>query len=88
MSCQNQKCKSDRLVSINAKCNDLFDAEHNDNNYSGYVPGDLGIGSGDYVEFEYCLECGHIQGDFPMQPAKIESSIDESDLDDQDDSEE
>ena len=32
----------------------------------GYVPENLNIGGGDYIEFTYCLQCGKIQGDFPI----------------------
>jgi hypothetical protein len=31
-----------------------------------YVPERVGIGGGDYVAFEYCLDCGQIQGRFPI----------------------
>jgi hypothetical protein len=31
----------------------------------GYVARDLGIG-GDDVNFDYCLDCGQIQGKFPL----------------------
>ena len=35
--------------------------------YDGYVPSGLGIGSGDYIEFDYCLACGQIQDErFPF----------------------
>jgi len=27
-----------------------------------YVPGDLGIGGGDYISFSFCRSCGKIQG--------------------------
>lgn len=30
-----------------------------------YVDSRLGVGSGDDVEFRYCLDCGQIQGAFP-----------------------
>ena len=26
----------------------------------------MGIGGGDYIEFAYCLDCGQIQKDFPV----------------------
>jgi hypothetical protein len=41
--------------------------------YHGYVPRDLGIGGGDDVEFDYCLDCGQIQGRFPLPATEIES---------------
>ena len=38
-----------------------------------YVPRDLGIGGGDDVHFDYCLDCGQIQGKFPLLPAELET---------------
>ncbi len=35
--------------------------------YDGYVLSNMGIGSGDYLEFDYCLNCGQIQDEgFPF----------------------
>jgi len=34
--------------------------------YKGCVPSSIGIGSGDYIEFIYCLNCGQIQEKFPI----------------------
>ena len=38
----------------------------------GYVPRDLGIGGGDDVHFAYCLDCGQIQGKFPVPATEME----------------
>ncbi len=38
----------------------------------GYVPNDLGIGGGDYVEFRLCLNCGQMQGNYPMAVSALE----------------
>jgi len=38
----------------------------------GYVPRDLGIGGGDDVNFDYCLDCGQIQGRFPLPTTAME----------------
>lgn len=70
MNCQ--RCQSKRIVEVNAKCSDLFSARFDTNEYDGYVPQDLGIGSGDYIGFHYCMECGQLQGNFPMGGAAIE----------------
>jgi hypothetical protein len=43
----------------------------------GYVPDDLGIGGGDYVEFDMCLTCGQVQGKFPLPTAVLEAEEDE-----------
>jgi hypothetical protein len=58
----------------------MFNAEINGAEHDGYVPEDLGIGGGDYVQFSYCLDCGQIQGTFPLPLTKIETqSTDEED---------
>lgn len=66
MECQNEKCKSERILTVRAKCNDMFSWEVDDQECHGYVPRDLGIGGGDYVKFQLCLNCGQLQGEFPI----------------------
>ena len=34
--------------------------------YEGYVPGEIGIGGGDYIRMDICLDCGQVQGEFPV----------------------
>ena len=68
------KCGSTRLLEITSKVSDAFNVQSTVADYYGYVPGDLGIGGGDYVEFDYCLDCGKIQGDFPLPQTEIESN--------------
>ena len=67
MSCQ--RCDSTQVAQISAKCSDCCSVimPGCEDWYSGYVPGELGIGAGDYVEFKWCLSCGQIQGKFPIQ---------------------
>jgi hypothetical protein len=55
-------CSSNRLLSINGKVSDMFSADFKNVDYQGYVPHDLGIGGGDYIELEICLDCGKVQG--------------------------
>jgi len=57
------QCGGVRIVSIYAKCNDLFVANQYNTGveYEGYVPTPIGIGGGDDVQFDYCLDCGQIQ---------------------------
>jgi hypothetical protein len=65
-----------RIASVTAKCSDcsgtdIGGVEHSD----GFVPSDMGIGGGDYVEFRWCLDCGAIVGDrtgWPKFPATEE----------------
>lgn len=71
MKCQ--KCSSERVAGIGAKCSDLCNWSIGDNQDDGYVPNDMGIGGGDYIDFEFCLNCGQIQGKFPLPPTEIET---------------
>lgn len=80
MNCD--KCGNERIISISAKCDDLFSL-----NYKGreesciYVPEDIGVGDGgSYVEFSYCLECGKIQGTFPLPDPKPSNEDEEDEL--------
>lgn len=70
MNCQ--KCDSPRVASINAKCSDMCFVNLLDQEHDGYVPEDLGVGGGDYVEFDVCLACGHVQGEWPLPTTKLE----------------
>lgn len=68
------KCGSERVLSVGAKCSDQFSARSgSDEEYDGYVPAGIGLGSDeDYVEFDYCLECGQLQGTWPKPNLKFE----------------
>ena len=68
------KCGSERIATINAKCSDLCFISLSGAAKDGYVPDDMGIGGGDYVEFSYCLDCGQIQGKFPLDKTDLENS--------------
>jgi len=58
-------CGSERLLTIDAKCNDMCILEFMGASYSGYVPRDCGVGGGDYIDMTVCLECGKVQDSFP-----------------------
>jgi hypothetical protein len=70
-----QRCKSQRVVRCGAKCSDMFWAAIGNHEYQGYVPTDMGIGndSWDYVKFEYCLECGQLQNQWPVPETQLEA---------------
>lgn len=59
-------CQHKQILGVNAKCSDCFDGSFNGMSIQGYVPYDLNIGGGDYITFELCVECGQIQGDWPI----------------------
>lgn len=68
-------CGSNRMVGVNAKCSDLcvvtlINGDHRPD--PDYVPEDMGIGGGDNVDFDYCLDCGKIEGTWPLPPCELE----------------
>ena len=69
MQCQ---CGSLNIVSIKAKCNDMFYCCSPDGKeHDGYVDNQIvNIGSGDYIEFSVCLDCNNIQHDVRPKPEK------------------
>jgi len=78
VSCQ--RCQSSRILSVSAKCSDCCSVEIGETGLcvaDGYVPGDMGIGGGDYIEFSVCLNCGQMQrpagtGGFPLSKTELE----------------
>lgn len=82
MKCQ--RCESTRIVSLCSKASDLHDVRVNGFEHDGYLPDDLGIGGGDYVEMDYCMNCGQIQGQWPLPTSNLERGRDpDSDDDDE-----
>ena len=58
------------MVSISAKCSDMFTSIVLDTGktYDGYVPEWAGpdpAGGGDYIEMTICRHCGQVQGKWP-----------------------
>ena len=75
MSC---KCGSDRIVSINGKTSDMFRMQYGDKSGEGYVPTNLFFGAGgygDYIELDFCAECGMIQAKFPISDKTLKEAI-------------
>jgi hypothetical protein len=66
-----------KVLSIVAKCSDLcwcsFYNEESGNTFErdGYVPNDLGIGGGDYVEIRIDAETGQIEGWKPLDSIDV-----------------
>jgi hypothetical protein len=44
----------------------------NDKEHDGYMPGNLGLGGGDYIEFSICLECLRLQRTSPIGHTKFD----------------
>lgn len=69
-----QKCESERIMYIMGHCVDRFVAEMQGREYGpDYVPGDMGLGrGGDDIKINICLNCGQIQGEWPVHPECFE----------------
>ena len=69
------KCGSVRILAVGGKASDLCvvsivsDGEVYE--HDGYVPSDINIGGGDYIELDICLDCGTVQGDWPLTDAAV-----------------
>lgn len=70
MSCS--RCGSGRIARVHAKTDDRCSVAIGDVESSDYVPSDMGIGEGGYISFSYCLHCGQIQEDFPLELCQLE----------------
>ena len=69
-----RRCGSLRLARVLGHRSDLCSIDLAGKHTHGYVPRDLGIGGGDAVHFGYCLDCGQIQGTFPLPPTVTEEN--------------
>lgn len=69
------KCGSTRILSVSGKTSDMCFVQYQGAKRDDYVPDGLNIGSGDYLEFSLCLECGKVQGDFPIAEEKVQEAL-------------
>lgn len=65
-------CKCERIMSVSGKTSDCCGVSLGDKYCDGYVPYDIRIGGGDYLEFKFCVDCGKIQGKFPIPEEALE----------------
>lgn len=62
------KCGSDRILEVSGKCSDRCCYRTAGGKWvNGYVPMNKGLGdSEDYISVEFCMDCGQMQGQFPL----------------------
>lgn len=77
MACK--RCGSERVAHVSGKTSDMCYVQIAGKELVGYVPVDMGIGGMDYLEFDYCLECGQIQGDFPIPDEVVQCKFAQED---------
>lgn len=66
------RCSSDRIFKMDSKSSDCnsWSFQHFDGDrYAPILPGICG---GDYVRIQVCLECGQLQGSFPIDSKALE----------------
>jgi hypothetical protein len=72
-------CGSDRRADVSGKVSDMCSLDIVDGDehhkHEGYVPRDIGIGGGDYIEFVFCLNCGRMEGEFPITPEDVTQAL-------------
>ena len=74
-----QQCGSYRLANVSGKCCDSCFYKYDETVLEYYVPSEMGIGGGDYIEFKYCLECGQIQDNcFPISEAAAREALEDN----------
>jgi hypothetical protein len=66
-----QKCSSSSVLHISGKTDDRFSASFKNLEHDGYVLSGVNIGGGDYVEMEICMNCGQVQGTFPVTDDRV-----------------
>jgi len=71
--CDRSECDSDRILSLRGKTSDLCFTDYDGESYEGYVPSGAGVGGGDYIDVSVCLDCGKVQGDFPVGEPDLSS---------------
>jgi len=72
------KCGSNRIARVGAKCSDrcYVEVPHLGLEKDGYVPTNIGLGDDeDYVDFDFCLDCGQMQGKFSVSDAQVKKAF-------------
>lgn len=69
------KCESERIAAVTSKCDDKCYIEIDGECYNGQVPINMNIGSGRYLEFIICLNCGYVDGEWPCPITEIELDL-------------
>jgi len=77
MKCQ--RCESERILKFSGKTSDLFSCYYMGKEHQGYVPKGIGINDKyrDYLQGRLCMECGQVQGEFPVPGPDIEDDEEE-----------
>jgi len=75
-------CYHNRIASVSGRTSDCcyVAVDHLNVDRDGYVPSDIGIGAGNYIDFVYCLDCGKIiSTDFPIPEDVVKEALEHND---------
>lgn len=72
-------CGSERIAQISGKTDDRCFVRLGNKEKNGYAPDGMNVGGGDYLNFKLCLDCGKIQGKFPVAQTEMEAINEEID---------
>jgi hypothetical protein len=72
MSCK--RCSSERIVCVDSYYDELSLIVR-EYTYSDLTPADLKLGGTSYFHFLLCMNCGQVQGTFPLPLAKFETDV-------------
>lgn len=75
MACQ--KCFSDRVLSFSGKCDDRFGCQLGSKELNDYPPRINGLCGSDYISGKVCLDCGQLQGRWPVLQIEELGEVDE-----------
>lgn len=64
-----QRCSSDRVLDIEARCKDICHSTFKGNTSCDYPST---FGNGDNLDLSVCLDCGQVQEQFPLPLQPIE----------------
>ncbi len=69
------ECNSERIVELHANCPDGCKIYIGDDIFhEGDIPTDMNIGGPDFLAIEFCLSCGILQSNFPVEETELEAS--------------
>lgn len=77
MNCD--KCNSERIFGVSAKVSDRGLYEYDEKEQDGYAPDVDNVCGGDYITIDVCLECGKVQGEFPVTDPEFDDDEEEGD---------
>jgi len=68
-------CGSRSILNVTGKTSDLCCVTYGKHRTDSYVPEDINIGGGDYIEFSLCMQCGRVQHFEPKTPSQIHKAM-------------